>query len=134
MLDEIDGTSLSTKVKMFLTRKLEEKRAVINKLKRKRKITKALYYTSTLSSIIVSTVLAGLSTIIGFPSMVITILSITSAVLTSISIKFNLQDKSSKLNAEIEKLNKLIAKFDFVVSCNGNLTQETYNQIITEFN
>ena len=119
---------------MFLTRKLEEKRAVINKLKRKRKITKALYYTSTLSSIVVSTVLAGLSTIIGFPSMVITILSITSAVLTSISIKFSLQDKSNKLSTEIEKLNKLIAKFDFVVSCNGNLTQETYNQIITEFN
>ena len=134
MVDTTDGNSLSNKVKMFLTRKLEEKRAVINKLKRKRNITKALYYTSTLSSIIASTVLAGLSTIIGFPSMGITILSITSAVLTSISIKLNLQDKSIKLNTEIEKLNKLIAKFDFVVSCNGDLTQETYNQIISEFN
>src|SRR5688572_20367117 len=101
MSHSIDGNSLSNKVKAFLTRKLEEKRAVINKLKRKRKITKILYYACTLGSIVLSTVLAGLSTIIGFPSMVITILSITSAVLTGISIKFNLQDKSDKLNAEI---------------------------------
>ena len=134
MDDHIDCDSLSNKVKMFLTRKLEEKRAAIHKLKRKRQVTKALYYTTTLSSIIVSTVLAGLSTIIGFPSMVITILSITSAVLTSISVKFSLQDRSSRLNTEIAKLNRLIAKFDFVVSCNGNLTQEAYSQILTEFN
>src|SRR3984893_16559887 len=117
MVDTTDGNSLSNKMKMFLTRKLEDKRAVINKLKQKRKITKALYYTSTLSSIVVSTVLAGLSTIIGFPSMAITILSITSAVLTSISIKFCLQYKSNKLNKEIENHTKLISKFDFVVSC-----------------
>ena len=133
MTDQIDGNLFSNKTKTFLTRKRDESINCVNKLKRKRNITKALYYTCTLCSIITSAVLAGLSTIVGLPSLVITILSITSAIFASISMKFNFHNKSIKLNTEIERRNKLIEKLDYVVTCNGNLNEEIYNQIIKEF-
>ena len=85
-------------------------------------------------SIVISAVLATISTAVAVPPIAITILSMASAILTAISTKFNFKDKNNLLGIEIEKLNKLTAKFDFVVSCNGYLTQETYNQIISEFN
>ena len=66
--------------------------------------------------------------------MVITILAISSAVLTGISAKFNFQDKTVELSKEIEKLDKIQSKFDYVISCNGNLLSETYQQIMSEFN
>ena len=133
MTDHIDGAQLSIKIKEFLSRKLEERRAVIYKLKRKRKIVKVLYYSTTISSIIISAILAAISTSVAIPPITITVLSMSSAVLTAISTKFNFKDKSTQLCREIETPNKLISKIDYVVSCNGNLTQETYSQIMTEF-
>jgi hypothetical protein len=134
MSDTIDCNSLSNKMKMFLTRKLEERQAVIRKLKRKRTIIKTLSYSTTVISIVISAVLAATATAVVIPPIAIIVLSTASGILTAISSRFNFQAKSNKLNTEIENLNKLISKFDFVVSCNGNLTQETYNQIISEFN
>ena len=133
MSDTTDGTSRSNKLKVFLARKLEEKQAVIKKLKRKRSIIKALFYTTSVISIVISAVLAATATAVVIPPIAIIVLSTASGILTAISSRFNFQAKSNKLSTEIENLNKLISKFDYVVSCNGNLTQETYNQIMTEF-
>ena len=121
------------KLKEFLGRKLIESQAKIKKLKRKRKISKSLYITTTVSSIIISSVLASIS-MLTMPPMVITILAISSAVLTGIAAKFNFQDKTVELSKEIEKLDKIQSKLDYVISCNGNLLPETYQQIMSEFN
>src|ERR1043165_7018738 len=90
-------------------------------------------YTSTILSIAVSAVTASVSLLV-MPPLVITILSVTSAILTGISARFNFQDKTITISREIERLNKLQAKLDYVVSCNGDLTKEEYQEIIKEFN
>ncbi len=125
--------TLSSKVKEFLTRKLEDKKINIKKFKRKRNIIKFLYYSTTISSIINSSILASISTMIFIPPIVITILATTSAILTTISTKFNFEEKNIQLSRDIEKLNKINKKIDYIVSCNGNLTDTEYLQIMSEF-
>jgi|SRR5271163_341693 len=130
MVEHVTDTD---KLKEFLGRKLNESQAKIKKQKRKRKITKSLNIITTVSSMVISSVLASIS-MLTMPPMVITILAISSAVLTGISAKFNFQDKTVELSKEIEKLDKLQSNLDYVISCNGNLLPETYQQIMSEFN
>src|SRR5215831_8971207 len=99
--------NLSEKVKLFLTKKREGIQLKIRKLKRKRKIINIMYYSSVVTSISLSTVIASLTGFIGVPVVVITSLSIGSGILTGISAKFNLQDKKLEIEQLIEKLNKL---------------------------
>ena len=129
----VDHATDTDKLKEFLGRKLIKSQAKIKKLKRKRKLTKTLSIITTVSSIVISSVLASIS-MLTIPPMVITILAISSAVLTGIAAKFNFQDKTVELSKEIEKLDKIQSKFDYVISCNGNLLPETYQQIMSEFN
>ncbi len=133
MLAADHDQTLSSKVKDFLARKLEDKQMNIKKLKRKRKIVKVLYYSTTIFSIVISAILASMSTIISIPPITITILATTSAILTTISTKFNFKDKNNQLSRDIEKLDKLNNRLDYVVSTNGNMTNEEYNQILSEF-
>ena len=126
--------NMSEKLKDFLSRKLTESRIIIKKLKRKRKIIKIFYNTSIIVSVSISVIIASISTITGIPIMTVPILSIISGILTGLSAKFNLQNRKIEINNLIEKLNKLQAKLDYVVSCNGDLTQQDYQQIISEFN
>ena len=129
----VEHATDTDKLKEFLGRKLNESQAKIKKLKRKRRITKSLNIITTVSSMVISSVLASIS-MLTMPPMVFTILAISSAVLTGISAKFNFQDKTVELSKEIEKLDKIQSKFDYVISCNGNLLSETYQQIMSEFN
>ena len=125
--------NISEKVKEFLTRKLTESRQKVKKLKRKRTIYNILFITTAGSSIVISVVLAGISTVT-MPPVIVLILSISSGILTGISAKFGFQDKKEKLNKEILKLNKIQSKLDYVISCNGDLTQKEYQEILSEFN
>ena len=129
----VEHATDTDKLKEFLGRKLNESQAKIKKQKRKRSITKSLYVITTVSSMVISSVLASIS-MLTMPPMVFTILAISSAVLTGISAKFNFQDKTVELSKEIEKLDKIQSKFDYVISCNGNLLPETYQKIMSEFN
>jgi hypothetical protein len=132
MTDPVDGITISNKVKEFLTKKLSDSQVKIKKLKRKRTAYKALFIATASSSIVISVVLAsiaGLTT----PPIVIPILSITSGILTGLSAKFGFQDKKEILNREIRRLNKLQSTLDYVVSCNGDMTKEKFQQIISEF-
>ena len=131
--DETDGIKLSTKMKLFLERRMNDLKIDIKKLKRKRKIIKILYYTSITLSVIISTILATIVGSITLPVYIIPILSATSAVLTTLSTRFNLQNKKQEINIMITKLSKLQKTLDYIVSCNGNLTQEKFNKIISEF-
>ena len=58
----------------------------------------------------------------------------SSAILTGINLRFNFQDKTFELKKLIEKLNKIHSKLVYVISCNGNLTQTEYQEILKEFN
>jgi hypothetical protein len=129
----IDSISISEKLNEFFDRKLNESKGKIKKLKQKRKINKVIIYTSTIASIVISSITASVS-LLKIPPLAVTILSISSAILTGISARFNFQDKTIMLTREIEKLSKLQNKLDYVESCNGDLTQEEYKQIISEFN
>ena len=128
-----DECNISDKLKVFLTKKLEESKLKIRKLKRKRKIYKILIVSTACGSIVISAVLASISTL-ALPPVVIPILLVNSAILTAVSAKFNFDDKALKLGKEIEKTLKIQAKLDYVISCNGDLTKDEYKLILAEFN
>ena len=129
-----DENTISEKVKTFLGRKLAESQTKLKKLKRKRKYIKILYYTLIILSVTTSGVVVSLTSFAGVPIIAITILSTVSGVLTALSAKFNLENKKTEINKLIEHLCKLQAKIDYVVSCNGDLTQDEYRQILLDFN
>jgi len=130
-MDETDS-SLSGKAKEYLSRKLLESRNKIAKLKQKRKILKILYYSSITLSISLSGVMTTLSAFVGLPLYVIPILSTSTGILTGLSAKFNLEKKKIEINKTIDKIRKIQTKLDYVVSCNGNFTEEDFQQIISE--
>ena len=126
--------NISQKVKEYLIRKLNDCRAELFKLKRKRKKIKILYVSTVVSSIIISTAVASLTSMISIPVIVITVLSASSAILTGISARFNFQNKKIEINNLIDRLNRIQSKLDHVISCNGGLTQNEYHEILKEFN
>ena len=126
--------SVSEKVKAYLHRKLNDCRKELKKLKCKRKKIKIIYISIVVSSIVISTVVASLTSVISVPIIVITVLSAGSAILTGVSSRFNFQNKKYEINLIIDRLNKLQAKLDYVISCNGDLTTAEYHQILNDFN
>ena len=126
--------NISEKVKEYLRRKLDETRNRLKKLKRKRKIIKGIYLSTIISSIIISTAVASLTSMIAVPIIATTVLSTGSAILTGVSLRFNFQNKKYEINLVIDRLNKIQLKLDFVISCNGDLTHAEYQQILNEFN
>src|SRR5277367_1029520 len=126
--------NISEKVKQYLERKLQDCRNELLKLKRKRKRIKILYITTVVSSIIISTVVVSLTSMVSVPIIVIIGLSASSAILTGVSARFNFQNKKVEINNLIDRLNKIQTKLDYVISCNGDLTQKDYQEILTEFN
>jgi hypothetical protein len=126
----------SDKVKLFLSKKLQESEIKINKIKKSRRILKGLYGTSVVVSVILSTGVTAVTTLFGLPlipTIIITIFSSTSAITTTLSTKFNLKGKKEKLSVMIENLNRIRNKLDYVLSCNGNLTEAEYVTILKEF-
>jgi len=89
---------------------------------------------TVVSSIIISTVVVSLTGMISVPIIVITGLSASSAILTGVSARFNFQNKKVEINNLIDRLNKIQSKLDYVISCNGDLTQKEYQEILREFN
>ena len=122
--------SISEKDKEFLIKKRELIQLKIKKLKRKGKVIKIFYNSHVVSSISLSTIIASLTGFVGVPAVVITSLSIGSGILTGISARFNLQDRKVEIQKLINKLNSMI---DYVISCNGNLTEQEYDNILKEF-
>ena len=126
--------NISEKVRQYLTRKLNECKQNLIKLRRKKRIIKMLYFCTVVSSIIISTAVASLISMVFIPTIVLTMLSAASAILTGISARFNFQNKKVEINNLINKLNKIQSKLDYVISCNGDLTQKEYQDILQEFN
>ena len=130
-MDETDFT-LNNKAKHYLTRKLDESRIKIVKLKRKRKVVKICYYSSVILSVALSALISALAGLTLIPVYIIPGISILSAILTGLSAKFNLENKKIELNKVIQKIHKIQEKLDYVISCNGNFTNEDFQQIISE--
>ena len=127
-----DAINFSKKLREFLNKKLNESKTKIKKLKRKRAIYNTLFITSAGSSIVISVMLASISSLT-LPPVVVPVLSITSGILTGLSAKFNIQDKTEKLKKEIKSLNRIQSTLDYIVSCNGDLTKDKYKEIMSEF-
>ena len=131
-MDKTDFT-LTNKAKEYLTRKLDESKIRISKLKWKRKVVKILYYSSVISSVTLSALISALAGLTLIPVYIIPIISILSGILTALSAKFNLENKKIEINRVIQKIHKIQEKLDYVISCNENLTKEDFQQIIREF-
>jgi hypothetical protein len=84
-------------------------------------------------SIVLSSSAAALTGIAGAPTIIITIFTTTSAITTTLSTTFNLKQKNEKLQVMRDELSKIRDKLDYVVSCNGNLSDLEYNNILKEF-
>lgn len=126
----------SDKVKLFLNKKLLESELKINKMKSKQKLIKGFYATSIVVSVILSSCAAVVTTAFGLPftaTLILTTFSATSAVTTALSTRFNLKGKKEELRRMVDNLNRVKNRLDYVISCNGNLTEETYQSIIKEF-
>ena len=119
------------KAKVFLERQLKEYETRIRKLKKKRKVVKALFTILIIISITSSTACAALAGFIA-PPFIIPTLSAAAGLSTAFSVKFNLQGKKAELNKTIDKFGKIKQKIDYVVSCNGNFTEAEYEQVILE--
>ena len=128
-----EDSSLSEKAKTFLEKQLHEYEDKIKILKRKRKTVKIAFTTFITTSIICSTICAGL---VGFPvpAVVISILSTTGALSTAISMRFKLKRKQNELNRIIEQLNKTKRQIDYIISSNGMFSEKDYKQIIGKLN
>jgi hypothetical protein len=120
------------KLKIFLSSRLSDCEQLIVKRKRKNKLIKLLYYSLITSSIIGNSVVIILTSV-SLPPLSVLIVSGVTGVLTTLSVKFNLQGNKSKLINNIQKLNMLRGKLDYVINCNGDMTKEECDAIIEEF-
>jgi len=127
---------ISEKVKSFLSKKLQESERKIIQVKRKQKCIKYLYGASIIVSIVLSSSVAAIASLFGLsviPAIIITVFSTTSAITTALSTKFNLKGKKEQLQNMIDTLNRIKNKLDYVLTCNGDLTEAEYVSILKEF-
>ena len=83
-------------------------------------------------SIVGSSVVAILSAFTIPPAVIPCVSGLTIAS-SALSIRFNLQDRKNKLNDNIQKLNRIKDKLEYIISCNGDLSEEECNNILSQF-
>ena len=103
-------------------------RKKIIKMKRIRKAVKVAFVFCISLSIVSSTVCASLTVLI--PPVAISVLTTSGALAAAVSLKFNLKGKKEELNAAICELERIKKKLDYVVSCNGNFTENEFDKIV----
>ena len=121
--------SASEKSKLYLTKKLSEIEIKLKRSKKKKIIIQTISSILIIGSMSASIFIASLA----FPPLVVTGLSISSAIMSGASIKMNFSGKSKKISKLLQKLNQLQIKLDYVVSCNGDLTEAEYQSILRDF-
>jgi len=47
-----------------------------------------------------------------------------------LSVKFNLQDRKNTLERNIQELNKIKDRLDYIISCNGDVSEEECKEIL----
>ena len=121
--------SASEKSKLYLTKNLSEIEIKLKRSKKKKIIIQIIGSILIIGSMSASVLIASLA----FPPLVVTGLSISSAIMSGASIKMNFSGKSKKISKLLTKLNQLQIKLDYVVSCNGDLTEAEYQSILRDF-
>ena len=119
----------SEKTKLYLTKKLSEIEIKLKGMKKKKVIIQTIGSILIIGSLSSSVLIASLV----LPPLVVTSLSITSAIMSDLPIKINFSEKSKKISKLLTKLNQLQIKLDYVVSCNGDLTEDEYQSILRDF-
>lgn len=120
------------KLKNFLTRKIDELSTEIKHLKRKNLVIQVMHGSLLVISITSATVITIIAPLSVAPLIIACVASV-SGVSTIFSMKFDLKRKKEKLSCAIRKLNIMKDRFDYVVSCNGNITEDECNNILKEF-
>jgi len=120
------------KLKKFLQLKLEECQKLIARRRRRNRLIRIIYSISIGTAIVASSVVAVLPSVT-VPPLAITCVSSIATLSSALSIKFNLKDRKNKLQKSIRELHKIKDKLDYVISCNGDLTEEKCNEILAEF-
>jgi hypothetical protein len=120
------------KLKFFLTTKKEECEKIIIKYKRKYKKVRIIYYSLMITSIVGSTVMSIIATYT-IPPLAFGIVSGSTAVIIAISFKFNVENIKTKLSKKIHRLHKIKDELDYVISCNGEMSEEECKRIMMEF-
>ena len=119
----------SEKTRLYLNKKLSEIEIKLKRSKKKKIIIQTIGSILIIGSMSASVLIASLA----FPPLVVTSQSITSAIMSGASIKMNFSGKSKKISKLLQKLNQLQIKLDYVVSCNGDLTEAEYQSILRDF-
>ena len=119
----------SEKTRLYLNKKLSEIEIKLKRSKKKKIIIQTIGSILIIGSMSASVLIASLA----FPPLVVTSLSITSAIIIGASIKMNSSGKSKNISKLLQKLNQLQIKLDYVVSCNGDLTEAEYQSILRDF-
>ena len=119
----------SEKTTLYLTKKLSEIEIKLKRMKKKKIIIQTIGSILNIGSMSSSVLIACLV----FPPLVVTSLSITSAIMSGLSIKLNFSAKSKKISKLLTKLNQSQIKLDYVVSCNGDLTEAEYQSRLRDF-
>ena len=124
------------KVKLFLNDKLKDCEYKIKSMKRKRKRVSIIYGTTIVISVTVSATTVAVSGMFALPLLptaVITTLAAVGAISTALSTKFKLKSKKTELNNMISRLDRLKQQINYVMMCNGDLTESESSDIIKEF-
>ena len=119
----------SEKTRLYLTKKLAEIERKLKRSKKKKVIIQTIGSILIIGSMSASVLIASLA----FPPIIVTSLSITSAIMSGASIRMNFSAKSKKISKLLTKLNKLQIKLDYVVSCNSDLTEAEYQSMLRDF-
>lgn len=125
-----EGGGIGEKTKIYLEQKKIILTEHIKRVKKKRRVIKIIYIVTVVSSIACSAIAGTIATLSGLPVMIIPIFSITSAVLTGISFRFNFKSKKEELVKLLENLSYINNTLDYVISTNGHMTEENHKDII----
>jgi hypothetical protein len=64
--------------------------------------------------------------------MIIGSLSQFSSIAAALLIRFDMNNKKKNLNIIIQNLNKIKDNLDYIISCNGGLTEDECEKILNE--
>ncbi len=118
-------------IKDLLISKQLEYEKKIKKLKRKKKITQILYFSTMVLSISCATITS--ATLAGIPVVAVSVLGIVGLLSTTLSVKFNLKKINKKLHQAIKGLERVKTKIQFLVAHKNSISEEQHLELMKEF-
>ena len=120
------------KLKTFLINKVKELELKIKKYKKNNKRIKILYYSLITGSIVTATTVSIISALT-IPPLIIASLSGITIISTALSTQLKLESRKDKLKVNIQNLNKIKDKLEYIINSNGEITDDECKQILEEF-